>query len=513
MPDINIDNIEYTIEINPLPVYEIELNAQGPQGLTGPQGPQGEQGPAGAQGAKGDTGERGPQGIQGETGNGIINTELISSVGLVDTYGINYTNGNQDTFTVTNGKDGIGTVNSVNNVSPDSNGNVTLSIPSEVTETTVSNWGFTKNIGTVTSVNNIAPIDGDVTITIPDPLPSQAGKTGLYLQTDGTEVSWEAVASRNVGEIIPSALPLTDAGLHLLDGALLPYGIYKEFVDYIADLYTENPSANYWTTEAEWQQSVTDYGVCGKFVYDSVANTVRLPKVTGIIEGTIDVTALGDLVEAGLPNITGTIVSYWGNFQPNVCEGAFNGGSALRNAAGNGTNAGADRVNFNASASNSIYGNSATVQPQTIKAFYYIVITTSTKTDIQVDIDEVVTDLNGKADVDLTNVTDSAKILMSGIGMPSNTYIQQTLGATGSTYTAPANGWFAVQEGTASQNTMTTLKNTTKRIGIRNYTPQNWRGGNLFVPVNAGDTVSLEYVGSGYKLYFIYAQGSESEAS
>ena len=41
-------------------------------------------------------------------------------------------------------------------------------IPSEVTESTVSGWGFTKNTGTVTSVNNISPVNGNVTINIPD---------------------------------------------------------------------------------------------------------------------------------------------------------------------------------------------------------------------------------------------------------------------------------------------------------------------------------------------------------
>lgn len=46
----------------------------------------------------------------------------------------------------------VGTVTSVNNTSPDANGNVSLSIPSEVTESTVTNWGFTKNTGTITGV-------------------------------------------------------------------------------------------------------------------------------------------------------------------------------------------------------------------------------------------------------------------------------------------------------------------------------------------------------------------------
>jgi hypothetical protein len=209
--------------------------------------------------------------------------------------------------------------------------------------------------------------------------------------------------SRNIGQIIPSAIPLTDAGLHLLDGALIQgSGIYSAFVDYIAGL---DLTANYFCTEQEWQTSVTQYGVCGKFVYDSTNNTVRLPKVTGIIEGTTDVSALGDLVEAGLPNITG------GYYQPNTAAGGFagvtygvgatgafhqlNGVSGCYSSASGSTNVG---LGFDASLSNPIYGNSSTVQPQTIKAFYYIVIATSTKTDIEVDIDEVVTDLNGKVD-------------------------------------------------------------------------------------------------------------------
>ena len=56
---------------------------------------------------------------------------------------------------------------SVNGVLPNAQGNVTLSIPSAVTESTVSGWGFTKNVGTVTSVNGVTPVNGDVTIAIP----------------------------------------------------------------------------------------------------------------------------------------------------------------------------------------------------------------------------------------------------------------------------------------------------------------------------------------------------------
>jgi hypothetical protein len=191
------------------------------------------------------------------------------------------------------------------------------------------------------------------------------------------------------------------------------------------------------TDEGQWQAAVSTYGVCGKFVYDSVNNTVRLPKITGFTEGTIDPTVLGDLTEAGLPNITGSfgpcVATSWGS-------GAFYHITSAGGTAGVG---GTDypSVGFNASRSNSIYGNSSTVQPQSIKVLYYIVIATSTKTSIEVDIDEIVTDLNGKADVDLSNVNVSGTSLASSWSMPSSRYINLTLGASGTTYTAPANGW------------------------------------------------------------------------
>ena len=44
--------------------------------------------------------------------------------------------------------------------------NIDYTIPSEVTETTVSGWGFTKNAGTVTKVNNVSPdANGNVTVS------------------------------------------------------------------------------------------------------------------------------------------------------------------------------------------------------------------------------------------------------------------------------------------------------------------------------------------------------------
>lgn len=321
-------------------------------------------------------------------------------------------------------------------------------------------------------------------------------------------------ASRNIGEIVASTIPLTDAGLHLLDGSLIQYGSYQAFVDYIADLYDSGDYTAIFETEANWQTAVTTYGVCGKFVYDSVNNTVRLPKITGIVEGTTDLTALGDLVEAGLPNITGTfIATTWTNAPTST--GAFSTSStATSGYRGTSPNDCQWTVTLNAANSSSIYGNSPTVQPQTIKVLYYIVIANSTKTQIQVDIDEIATDLNGKADVDLTNVNNSGKILMSRMGMPSSTYTDLTLGASGSTYTAPSNGWVYIskQAGTSGKYVLIAVDG---KMNVQTHASANSDYLEIYMPVLQGDVFEVYYSATGTtnSFRFVYAQGSESEAS
>ena len=234
---------------------------------------------------------------------------------------------------------------------------------------------------------------------------------------------------RNIGQIIQSTIPLTDAGLHLLDGALIQGGgVYDAFVQYIASLSRSYPQC--FTDETTWQNTVNSKGVCGKFVYNLTNNTVRLPKITGFVEGTVDSNALGDLVEAGLPNITG-----------NIWAGDTYGSSIFTSSSGfiqNGSNSGwrtntvqstvsgaSDTVTFDASRSSSIYGNSNTVQPQAIKVFYYIVVANSTKTNIEVDIDEIVTDLNSKANnADVVHLAGTEIISgnksFSGVGIFTN---------------------------------------------------------------------------------------------
>lgn len=379
---------------------------------------------------------------------------------------------------------GSGTVSSVNNINPDGNGNVTLTasnvgayadnnpsgyitnsaLSGYATETWVGQQGYITSIssGDVTTALGYTPYDS----SNPSGYTSNVGTVTSVNNTSPDNSGNVELPLRNIGEIVESVLPLTDSGLHLLDGALIDgSGSYADFVDYIAELYEDNtlyrwteviPTAvpdeiytksntpqigdtvynvngdvlgvvsavssgngnpkfgdyyymdatedttprGIFTNESDWQTSVTTYGVCGKFVYDSVNNTVRLPKITGIIEGTTDLTALLDLVEAGLPDHN-HVYYYYGRVQ------TAGSGTARYQVSGSVTS-----TTELASGYNPIYGNSDTVQPQTIKVLYYIVIANSQKTDIQIDIDEIATDLNGKADTDLSNVPNSKAILV-----------------------------------------------------------------------------------------------------
>ena len=289
-------------------------------------------------------------------------------------------------------------------------------------------------------------------------------------------------SNRSIGEIIPSCVPLTEAGLHLLDGALITNGMYADFVTYIGNLVSTVPDI--FCTEAEWQQSVSQYGVCGKFVYDSVNNTVRLPKITGIVEGTTDLTALGDLVQAGLPNITGTFRADAGIDDPTGCFywtdiGSTDGGGSVPGAT----------YHLDASRSSSLYGNSTTVQPQTIKVLYYIVIATSTKTDIQVDIDEIATDLNGKADVDLSNVPVSKGIL------------EESYKSGASWYRVYSDGW-CEQGGKINATAYGTTVTFLKPYIDTNYTGNLIHAVNTYSQdVNAGESSFVAISGSQATLY------------
>lgn len=182
-------------------------------------------------------------------------------------------------------------------------------------------------------------------------LPPQANNAGKYLTTNGSTASWsndfrvigEPIITLNFNYVLPSNCVWLD-GTGGDDGnGVVP-------------------------TTGDWAALFAIYG----WQYDtSYTNTskFRLPNFNNrVIWGG----STAGYVEAGLPNITGTFDA--DDLSNDVTSPASNG--ALYSYRGNrrDSNNGSGKgyaIGFDASRSNSIYGNSSTVQPPAIKARVY----------------------------------------------------------------------------------------------------------------------------------------------
>ncbi len=154
----------------------------------------------------------------------------------------------------------------------------------------------------------------------------------------------------------------------------------QAFLNRLKQIVALYPSLS--VTETAWQAAKTAsaYGQVGRFVIDEEAGTVRLPAVVNV-QGALDLQKLGLTVSAGLPNITGTVQTQ--GYAGNEISGALSSATAAwQQAYATGADArSTQRVIFDASESNPIYGNSDTVQPEAIQYPYFIQIATGQETE------------------------------------------------------------------------------------------------------------------------------------
>lgn len=328
----------------------------------------------------------------------------------------------------------------------------------------------------------------------------------LYL---GEQKIADNTCSRNIGEIIQSTIPLSDAGLHLLDGALISnVGSYAKFVTYIAGLVTDYPDL--FETEANWQSAVTTYGVCGKFVYDSENNTVRLPKYSNkIYTGGGTAPVVGNGMTLGLTNGTdnlGTVAS-WGNSGYGTPSFTYRGttdtyGSNI------GTSSTQDyKTNINKSlglatdaTKSGIIADLSNITTA-LDGYYYIVIASSITNELNLDVADM-------ADKDFSNITSTGTSLASGWSMPSSRHIDLTVGASGAPYTAPANGYFVAKATSSSSSRALIILEQTDNISSGNYSYSSGTGLRTFVNCEKGKIVYFTYENVSIESFqFVYAEG------
>lgn len=97
---------------------------------------------------------------------------------------------------------------------------------------------------------------------------------------------------------------------------------------------------------------------------------------------------------------------------------------------------------------------------------------------------------------------------VAGLAMPSDKYIDLTLAADGSTYTAPANGWFCISKRSTKQNEVLALSSNSTGLGFK-YASTGAQGCFVSCPAKKGDIIKCGYSTTGTTEFFrfIYTVG------
>ena len=132
-------------------------------------------------------------------------------------------------------------------------------------------------------------------------------------------------------------------------------------------------------------------------------------------------------------------------------------------------------------------------------------------------IDELETLMPTKADVDLSNITTTAMAACTHYSMPSDTYDELTFGSSGTTYTAPEDGWFYAASSCSSSSYseiaiyIESVSLTSRFVLVNNADHTN--NISAWVHVKKGEIIYLTYSKtSDAYIRFYYAVGTQSEA-
>lgn len=116
--------------------------------------------------------------------------------------------------------------------------------------------------------------------------------------------------------------------------------------------------------------------------------------------------------------------------------------------------------------------------------------------------------LSNKANTALSNLTSAGKKICSNMSMPSNTKQGLTIGASGTSYTAPADGYFDIR---LNLNTGGYISVTFSGTSYTELVSAPWQAPAL-IPVAKGEVITLTYSNRNAQSYehmnFIYAKGS-----
>lgn len=254
-----------------------------------------------------------------------------------------------------------------------------------------------------------------------------------------------------IGVIMNYVFSDLPSGYWRLDGSLFPNAAASipQFVQKLEQINNTLPGEKLIVTESVWQNTFNTYGACGKFSW--VGGALRFPCITNFIQGLNNLTDLAKLTPAGLPNIIGQ----FNQMRNAVASGSFDVISTPYNGSWEHAVARSfdQSIKLDASKSSSIYGNSTTVQPQSIKYPYIISVYSKIQNASNLVLDEIIEDSINKANITLNNLNsvDFDALNLAGIRVVKEAY------RDGSSWYRVWNDGFCEQGGIATENTTITF--------------------------------------------------------
>lgn len=219
-------------------------------------------------------------------------------------------------------------------------------------------------------------------------------------------------------------------------------------------------------------------GVAWYYIIDTANTRFKLPRTqfafTGIRSG------VGAFVEAGLPNITDTLNNVL--FSPNGASASgarritSSASFAIRN---DGANEFQGNSSFDASNSNSIYGNSNTVQPKATEMYLYFYVGNFTQTALENTAGLNAELFNDKLDI-TTFDTDGVKYC----SFNTDTRIQITT----TDQTATKNGWLIGLINFSGSNKNVEIYVNSLLVGRYGWSGSQWFAASVCLPIKAGQT-------------------------
>lgn len=267
--------------------------------------------------------------------------------------------------------------------------------------------------------------------------------------------------------------------------------------------------------EAAVQSIYNATGIAWYYILDEENEQFKVPRTKYNFVGSSGDTA-GDYVAPGLPNITGSISMI--NPAPNDYRSRFTAGSgalkgtgtlsAGRSPSTSETANGYPNASLDASWSNSIYGNSTTVQAPATEMQLYFYVGEFSQTAIENTAGLNAELFNGKADIDLsnavTNASASAKTAIIDWGMPD--YSSGVGFSNNTDYTAPSDG-FVIASGYTSTSTNSYFNLNGTRMATFVVNTAAWLPAMVYCPVHKGDIIKINFTQGTYTMNFYPLKG------